>query len=201
MLEGPLVFVDIDTQRDFLDPTGALYIPGSEKILPNLKRLTAFARVHKIPVLATACSHLPDDLELLTFGPHCMAGSPGQERVAETAWLGSVILNVAEQLTGEIPAHLTLLKRELDVFSRVDADALITRYGQARPTFAVYGVAIDYCVAKAVDGLLNRHCRVALVVDAARSIRESAEANILTCFARRGATLTITEVVVADSVR
>ena len=24
MLDGPLVFVDIDTQHDFLDPTGAL---------------------------------------------------------------------------------------------------------------------------------------------------------------------------------
>ena len=28
--DGPLVFVDIDTQRDFLDPAGALYIAGSD---------------------------------------------------------------------------------------------------------------------------------------------------------------------------
>ena len=37
MLEGPLVFVDIDTQRDFLEPTGALYVAGSTEILPNLR--------------------------------------------------------------------------------------------------------------------------------------------------------------------
>ena len=36
MLEGPLVFVDVDTQRDFLEPTGALYVPGSTEILANL---------------------------------------------------------------------------------------------------------------------------------------------------------------------
>ncbi len=41
MIEGPLVFVDIDTQRDFLDPAGVLFIPGSEAIVPNLARLTA----------------------------------------------------------------------------------------------------------------------------------------------------------------
>ena len=40
MLDGPLVFVDVDTQRDFLDPAGALFIPGSGVILPNLARLT-----------------------------------------------------------------------------------------------------------------------------------------------------------------
>ena len=39
MLEGPLVFVDIDTQRDFLEPTGALYVPGSAEILAQLGRL------------------------------------------------------------------------------------------------------------------------------------------------------------------
>ena len=55
MLDGPLVFVDVDTQRDFLEPDGALAIPGAEAILPNLARLTAFARRQGIPVLATAC--------------------------------------------------------------------------------------------------------------------------------------------------
>ena len=38
MIDGPLVFVDVDTQRDFLDPAGALFIPGSEVILAKLAR-------------------------------------------------------------------------------------------------------------------------------------------------------------------
>ncbi len=61
MLDGPLVFVDIDTQRDFLEPTGALFIAGSESIVDNLARLTEHARRRGICVLATACSHSLDD--------------------------------------------------------------------------------------------------------------------------------------------
>jgi nicotinamidase/pyrazinamidase len=193
MLDGPLVFVDIDTQRDFLLPTGALYIRGSAEIMPNLERLTRFARKHEIPVLATACSHELDDPELAIFPPHCMAGSEGQKRVPETEFPDSVILDVNERLAGGIPRHLTLLKRELDVFSRLDADEMIARYDQTRPTFVVYGVATDYCVGKAVDGLLGRRCRVAVVADAVRAIDATAEASTLTTFAQRGATLTITE--------
>ena len=199
MLKGPLVFVDIDTQRDFLEPTGALYIQGSAEILPNLQRLTQFARVHQIPVLATSCAHYPGDPELKIFPAHCMAGTDGQERVAETACPDSVVLDVNDRLDGAIPAHLTLLKRELDVFSRVDADDLIKRYDQDRPTFVVYGVATDYCVQKAVDGLLQRHCQVVLVADAVRAIDASAEPSILTGFAHRGAILTVTEVVCRES--
>ena len=89
MLQGPLVFVDIDTQRDFLDPTGALFIAGSEAIIENLARLTDHARHTPVRVLATACSHAPDDPELTRLKPHCMAGTPGQNRIAATAWEGA----------------------------------------------------------------------------------------------------------------
>jgi nicotinamidase/pyrazinamidase len=199
MLRGPLVFVDIDTQRDFLEPDGALFIEGSAAILSNLASLTHFAISHQIPILATACAHLPDDPELERFPPHCMAGTPGQERVPATACPHSTVLSVSERLGGQIPLHLTLEKRELDLFSRTDAGELITRYDQAKPTFVVYGVATDYCVREAVNGLVERQCRVAIVTDAIRAIDASAEAAILTDFAHRGTLLTVTRVVCGDS--
>jgi nicotinamidase/pyrazinamidase len=200
MLDGPRVFVDVDTQRDFLEPNGALYVPGSTAILANLARLTAYARTHKIAILATACAHLPDDPELTQFPPHCMAGTRGQERVTETLCPESIVLGALERLNGEIPRHLTLQKRQLDIFSRPDTDDLIERYNLGRPIFVVYGVATDYCVRAAVDGLLRRLCRVAIVVDAVRAIDLSAETDILTDFARRDALLTITDVVCRVSI-
>jgi nicotinamidase/pyrazinamidase len=199
MLEGPLVFVDIDTQHDFLDVTGALYVSGSADILPNLQRLTQFARARHIPTIATSCAHEPDDPELKIFPPHCMAGSAGQERVPATACAESVVLEVDDRLTAEIPAHLTLFKRELDVFGRADADEIFERYQQRKPTFVVYGVATDYCVRAAVLGLLERKYRVAIVADAVRAIDQAAESTILTDFARRGGLMTLTEIVCSGS--
>ena len=112
MLEGPLVFVDVDTQRDFLEPTGALYVPGSWAILANLARLTAFAKRHGVPVLATACAHEEDDAELALFPPHCLAGTAGQRRVEATAWPGGVVLGPEARHSGDLPPHLTIEKRE-----------------------------------------------------------------------------------------
>ena len=124
-----------------------------------------------------------------------MAGTTGQQRIAETAWPDSVVLDVDERLGGDLPPHLTLLKRELDVFSRLDANALVAKYNLMSPTFVVYGVATDYCVAKAVEGLLTRQCRVAVVTDAIRAIDLTAEPSILTEFVQNGALLTLTDVV------
>ena len=195
MLEGPLVFVDIDTQRDFLDPAGALYVAGSVEILPNLRRLTDFAIDHKIPILATACSHHPDDPELTIFPPTALRIRPDKHECRRqparplSFWMSRSVS------TGELPPHLTLLKRELNVFSRSDTDELVARYNRDSPTWVVYGVATDYCVRAAVDGLMQRHCKVAIVVDAIRAIDASAEASLLSGFARAGAVLTLTEVV------
>jgi len=195
MLEGPLVFVDIDTQRDFLMPSGALVVAGSSAILPNLERLARFARSHQVPIVATACNHSADDPELAHFPPHCMAGTEGQKRVAATENPDSVILDLPDRLNGGLPPHLTLLKREFDVFSRPDADELIARYNEPSPTFVVYGVATDYCVRAAVEGLLARHCRVAIVADAVRAIDPAKAAELLSDWARRGVLLVTTDTV------
>jgi nicotinamidase/pyrazinamidase len=195
MLEGPQVFVDIDTQRDFLEPTGTLFVRGAAAIVPNLARLTRFASDQRIPILATACAHTLDDPELKTFPPHCMIGTAGQERVEATFCGRSVIFDEQTQVPTEAPRHLTLLKRQYDLFTHPHADELIALYCLVRPVFVVYGVATDYCVAAAVQGLLKRNCRISLVIDAIRAIDNGAEAGILTEFAGRGVLLTMTGVI------
>ena len=197
MLDGPLVFVDVDTQRDFLEADGALFIAGSGAIRPNLARLTRFAREHGIPILATACAHLEGDPEFAVFPPHCLIGTPGQGRVDETAWPGGLVLEAGDPLPDPIPPHLTIPKQQYDVFSNPDAGRVVEHYAKGGPTFVVYGVATDYCVKCAVAGLLDRGRKVAVVADAIRAVAPSGEADLLTTFARRGALLTVADVVCA----
>lgn len=199
MLADSFAFVDIDTQRDFLEPTGALYVAGSDAIIPNLRRLTQFAVSHQIPILATACSHRLDDPELERFPPHCLSGTIGETRVAATSVAGSVVLGVVERWSGEIPPHLTVQKRDIDVFSRPDAAELVSRYNQGSRTFVVYGVATDYCVCAAVKGFLSSGCRVAIVADAIRPIDPTIEPAVLTELVKLGAVLTVTDAVCAWS--
>src|SRR5688572_18390012 len=130
MLSGPLVFVDVDTQHDFLYPAGSLAIPGSGVILPNLERLTRFARDRGIPILATACAHTPDEVDPEPFPPHCLVGTDGQKRVPATHWPQGIALapDVSIATLAGIPPHLTLEKTRYDVFSRADADAVVALY-------------------------------------------------------------------------
>jgi nicotinamidase/pyrazinamidase len=195
MLEGPLVFVDVDTQRDFLEPGGALFIAGSSGIRPNLARLTAHARSRGIPILATSCAHAEGDPEFATFPPHCLLGTLGQTRIEETDWPDGPIVAEGDAVPASIAPHLTIHKRAYDVFSVPEADRVVELYSADGPTFVVYGVATDYCVRCAVEGLLKRGRKVALVVDAIRAVDPDSESGLLTEFARSGALLTVTDVV------
>jgi len=145
-------FWDVDTQIDFMLPKGALYVKGAEKLLPNLRRLTAFARSNGIPVVATGDAHAPDDPEFAKFPPHCVKGSAGAKKVPQTSF----------------PAQTFLEKQTFDIFDRPEADALLERTGIRE--WVVYGVATDYCVRAAALGLAKRGCRVTVVSDAVEGI-------------------------------
>src|SRR5512137_1459018 len=79
-----LFFMDVDTQRDFMLPDGALYVPGAERIIPRLRRLFDFARKHGITIVSSADAHTPKDPEFEQFPPHCVQGTAGQRKIDET---------------------------------------------------------------------------------------------------------------------
>jgi nicotinamidase/pyrazinamidase len=201
MLNGPLVFVDVDTQHDFLHPDGALAVAGAEAILANLARLTAFARENKIPVVATADAHTLDEDDPEPFPPHCLVGSPGADRIEATAWPGSVVVAPGEMVrwdADDFHPHVTIQKTRYNVFSAPAADAVFARLARGGVTFVVYGVATDYCVKAAVEGLLDRGYNVALVDDAIQAVDPAAAPALLDAWARRGVRLLRTEQVCGD---
>jgi nicotinamidase-related amidase len=44
MVSKDFIFWEVDVQADFMLPGGNLYVPGAEKLLPNIRRLTDATR-------------------------------------------------------------------------------------------------------------------------------------------------------------
>src|SRR3954468_12702099 len=78
------IFVDVDTQLDFLFPAGALYAPGAENITDTLRRLTYYASQSDIKIISTADAHTENDAEFKVWKPHCVAGTTGQLKLTAT---------------------------------------------------------------------------------------------------------------------
>jgi len=75
MVSRNLVFWEVYTQKDFMLPGGTLYVPGAERLLPNIKRLTDVARQGRVFLVSHGCYHPQDDPEFATFPPHCVKGT------------------------------------------------------------------------------------------------------------------------------
>ncbi len=187
-MSEPLVFLDIDTQSDFMLPSGALYVPKAEEIIPNLKKLIDYARAHKIPVLSSADAHRPDDPSFAQWPPHCVIGTAGQMRVPETLFTSAIIIaNRPGAFTTSPPTwtgQWILEKTDYDVSTNPNFDAVVASLGQRR--FVVFGVATDYCVRTAALALRKRQLPVDLVTDAIRGITPEGETNAIEEMVRVG---------------
>jgi nicotinamidase/pyrazinamidase len=168
-----LVFWEVDTQADFMLPGGKLYVPGAERLLPNIRRLTGAARAHGIVLISHGCYHTPDDPEFKTFSPHCVKGTPGSLLVPEA--LTEKIFTVPNEPSAALPGVLTdyqqihLEKQTLDIFESRHAEELVKRLAKDT-AFVVFGVVTEYCVRLAAKGLLDRGRRVFIVKDAIETL-------------------------------
>jgi nicotinamidase/pyrazinamidase len=187
-----MVFVDVDTQADFMLPGGRLYVPGAERLLPTLSRLRDFAEQHNIPVLTSTDAHPTDAKEFEHWPPHCVRGTPGQLKVPQTLLRKYTIVPLERRtLLSDEELHRyrqwILEKDDLDLFTNPQADDLVRRLDAEQ--YVVYGVATEYCVKLAVKGLLERKRPVTLLVDAIREIKPEDGQAVLRELQARGAKL------------
>jgi len=195
MLSKDYIFWEVDVQRDFVLPGGRLYVPGAEKLLPNILRLTNAARQGKVFLVSHGDFHAPDDPEFKTFPPHCVKGTSGSELVPEA--VTESVVRVPNKPDAKLPRDLykyqqvLLEKQTLSIFESRHADALVEKLGR-QPEFVVFGVVTEYCVSFAVKGLLERGRRVAVVTDAIATLRKDEGEKAVAEFVRLGARLTTT---------
>ena len=195
-----LIFWDVDTLHDFMKREGKLYVAGAEEIIPVVRLLTDFAHDHRIPIVASADNHDLSDAEIsdapdwrTTFPPHCMRGTPGQLKIAETALSDPLVIEPEPQDPGALAHRILshrgdflLHKHTVDVFSNANtATVLRTLEPEA---VVLYGVATDFCDRYTVEGLLRHspRSRLYLVTDAIRAIDPAEGARLVHGWRERG---------------
>jgi nicotinamidase/pyrazinamidase len=185
-----ILFWNVDTQVDFMNPDGKLYVKGAEAIKPYLKVLTDLARQYELKVVNTADYHDENTQEISAspdfitkFPEHCMVDSYGATFIEETQpleciafphslysvdWTDEVLF--VDRLRGS--RNIVILKDKFDVFEgNLHTEEILS---VLKPDLVVvYGVAGDYCVNYAVKGLVERKYNVAVVVDAIKSLNEA----------------------------
>ena len=204
------IFWDVDTQWDFIRANGLLAVPGAEGIVPQLERLTRFAHEHEIRIVATADDHDTGHAEITTaelanwkttFPPHCMRGTPGQRKIVETALRDPLVIEAvpvdASDVSARVAGHggdVLLNKPGLDVFRwNPAAHAVLATLRPER--VVVYGVATDFCVAAAVEGIRQAVPNAELVVvnDAIAAIDGDAGSALCSRWSERGIIVTDTD--------
>jgi len=182
------LFYDVDTQRDFILPGGKLYIPGTETIIPKLKELTELARQQNIRIVCSVDRHFPGDIELKRNGgewpDHCMDGTEGQKKIAETAPLNPLHIENNFVLSPEQVQAAMAHKGEL-VFEKQHFDILVgNRHAHSvlrlllehYKDIVVYGVFTEVCVDHAINLLAGLGPKVTVVSDAIAYIGRDADA-------------------------
>jgi len=200
MVSADFIFWEVDAQADFMLPGGQLYVPGAEKLLPNIRRLTNAARAGEVFLVSHGCFHTPDDPEFKTFPPHCVKGTPGARFVPEA--LAEKFTTVENDPAATLPTDLSqfhqviLEKQTLDIFQSRHASALVERLPR-NAEFVVFGVVTEYCVSFAAKGLLSRGRRVSVVEDAIETLAKVEGDRSKTELKSLGAKITTTNDVLA----
>jgi nicotinamidase/pyrazinamidase len=190
------VFVDVDVQNDFCEPSGSLYVQGS----PNdtYRALTRFAASQGIPILGSVDSHAWDAWEFAsseTRGPggekpnfpdHCVKGTPGWLKVTGTLPArfrfvpnvannveGAPVQSIVDELVRGATQGVYFEKEVYSLFANPLAERFVAElihHAGGAPELFVYGVATDYCVKAAALGLAQRGYRTTLLGDAIAGI-------------------------------
>jgi nicotinamidase/pyrazinamidase len=172
---------DVDTQVDFMEPNGKLYVPGARDVAANMERLVDACRAARVTHVASADDHELTDPEISaepdftnTYPPHCLRGTRGAEKILETKQRDPLPLSLVPFPPGLIPGlvggrrEILLLKKNFNVFTNPNTDPLLDALDPEE--IVVFGVATDVCDDAAIRGFLQRGRRVVFVEDAARGL-------------------------------
>lgn len=179
------VFIDVDTQLDFLLPSGALYVPGAERRIAAISKLMRYGAENGIPIVSTMDAHAGNDPEFRVWPPHCVKGALGQRKPEATLLPGAIAWPLAAKSLDVRKAPQILLEKiTTDCFECPNLIPLLDRLDADR--YVVYGVATDVCVRNALRGFVKTGKPVELVTDAIQELDPRAAERVIHEFQAAG---------------
>ena len=167
------VLLDIESQRDFFSPGGAMYRPESAGVYRKISRLFSWARANKIPVISTLLRLRPGQRGQLSSIPYCVDDTEGEGKMPRTVLARRVNLGLLN--TTDLPDHIfqdyqqvVFEKRDSDIFAHARIERLITELPPC--TFVLCGAGISAGIYQAAVGLRSRGFPVVLASDAALTV-------------------------------
>lgn len=158
------ILVDIDTQKDLLIAEGTNCIKNHRRVLMNIRRAYAWARIKNIRVISTAISKPRRNGDNF-----CVAGTEGQKKVSYTLRNKRISFEAdnSTDLSRDLFTRydqIILTKRCEDPFDEPRAERLLTEL--RADDFIVIGAVAEGAVVATVLGLLQRGKRVIVLTDA-----------------------------------
>lgn len=152
---GSSALLVIDMVKDFVDPDGALSVPGARTVVPRISDLIREARDDGIPVIYVNDAHDPDDEEFEKWPPHSVAGTEGAK--------------VVEDLEPGNSDHV-LEKKRFSAFYGTRLDELLEELGVDH--LVMTGTVTNICIFASTLDALMRGYRVTVPGDAVAGIDE-----------------------------
>lgn len=170
------LLIDIDSQKDFLLPTGNACVSNHEKVLANIRRIMAWARREKVPVISIAEVY-PNNNGCSAMS-YCLDGTEGQKKLPCTLLRSRVSFPADDK--NALPADILLAyrqvilhKRCVDPFDEPRIERLLSEV--KADEFILIGAGTEDSVGATAMGLLQRGKKVRIIVDAlgSRNAREA----------------------------
>jgi nicotinamidase/pyrazinamidase len=195
------IFWEVDVQADFMLPGGKLYVPGAEKIIPNVQRLVGAALEANIFIVSSADAHSEHDPEFSRFPPHCIRGTAGARIIPEG--LAQKFLLIPNDPSFQLPndienyPQIVIEKQTLNDFDNPLAGEIVRRLGPD-VEYIVFGVVTEYCVMCAASGLLERGRKVSIVRDAIETMNAEDGERTLDELKSLGARIVTTQEILSE---
>ena len=190
------VIVDVDTQKDFFLAEGAAPIRNHRRVLANIRRIMAFARMKNIRMISTTQIYHPGE------NNYCVEGSKGQEKIGYTVRNRhkTFAADGCTDLPREIllkNSQVILNKRCPNPFNEPRADRMLSEL--RADEFILFGATAEKAIKDTALGLLARRKHVVIVTDAIGSHDKNAAEIALRQIEAKGAKLIDTKTLCGTS--